>query len=142
MKKIIGLLVFVFLFSNMYAQKLTSDQIPTAIKNDLQTKFPSIQKIKWKKVESIYFAQFSQNGKGIDVTYQSDGIWIETLTEILTEELPTNIIFGIDYMFSNAHIKAAAKVEQSSKQTLYIIQLRHKSKRIEITLDSNGQQIS
>jgi len=45
-------------------------------------------------------------------------------------------------MYTDAHIKAAAKVEQSSKQTLYIIQLRHKSKKIELTLDSNGKATS
>lgn len=142
MKRIIGLIIFLLMVLNANAQKLTIEQVPSAIKNDLQIKFPAVEKIKWKKIESLYFAQFKENGMGIDVTYQSDGIWIETLTEIKMEELPTNIVLGINYMYTNAHIKAAAKVEQSSKQTLYIIQLRHKSKKIELTLDSNGKATS
>ena len=109
---------------------------------DFIVKFPNATKVKWRKIESLYFASFMQDGKGIDVTYQSTGEWVETLSEIAVKDLPTVVVTGVSNLFTGAIIKAAAKVEQSTKETLYIVQLRFKGMKAEMTLDAKGNQVS
>lgn len=83
-----------------------------------------------------------QNGNGFDVTYQARGSWVETMSEIETKDLPDLVVKGVHKLYTLAKIKAAAKVEDAGKKTLYIVTLRFKWRRLEMTLDVHGNQIS
>ena len=137
------LLLIGLISSGVHAQKrINSSKVAPIVMKDFIVKFPNASKVKWRKIESLYFASFMQNGKGIDVTYQSTGEWVETLSEIDINDLPAEVVTGVHNLFTAAVIKAAAKVEQSSKETLYIVQLRFKGRKAEMTLDSKGNQVS
>lgn len=129
--------------SGVHAQKrIKSSKVAPIVMKDFNVKFPNASKVKWRKIESLYFASFMQDGKGIDVTYKSTGEWLETLSEISIKDLPAEVATGVNNLFTNAIIKAVAKVEQSSKETLYIVQLRFKGRKAEMTLDAKGNQVS
>jgi len=128
--------------SGVNAQHIKSSKMPPIIIKDFNVRFPNVSKVKWRKIESLYFASFMLDGKGIDVTYQSTGEWVETLSEISINDLPTEVVTGVHNLFTAATIKAAAKVEQSTKEILYIVQLRFKGRKAEMTLDAKGNQVS
>jgi len=142
MKKIFLILIIGFIVPNIYAQNIKEDKVPSTIIKDFNTKYSSAQKVKWKKVEELYFAKFVIDGKGVDVTYESNGSWVETMTEISVNELPSEVITGANNIFTGAKVKAAAKVEQTTKEIIYILQLQNKNQKAEITLDSKGNQVS
>jgi hypothetical protein len=143
MRKILALFLMVALFtSGVNAQHIKSSKMPPIIIKDFNVRFPNVSKVKWRKIESLYFASFMLDGKGIDVTYQSTGEWVETLSEISINDLPTEVVTGVHNLFTAATIKAAAKVEQSTKEILYIVQLRFKGRKAEMTLDAKGNQVS
>ena len=141
MKKIFLLLLIAIVGTGLYAQKMNASKVPPIIIKDFIVRFPTVKNAKWKKVESLYFASFMEDSKGIDVTYESGGIWVETLSEIDLKDLPNEVLNGVKNLYTSAKIKAAAKVEQSTKETLYIVQLRFKGKKAEMTLDVKGNQV-
>lgn len=141
MKKNLPLLFFLsVIISCTQAQRIKADKVPSAITKDFQTKFPFAVKVKWKKAGSLYFAWFIQEGKGIDISYESDGTWIETLSEINVADLPEAVVTGAHNIISSATIKAAAKIEQPAKDTGYIVMLKFKGRNIRMTFDSKGIQ--
>jgi hypothetical protein len=142
MKKIILLLFILGVsISGLHAQKISEKKVPPIIKKDFIKKFPKPKKVKWKKIESLYFAQFSIGGKGIDITYESTGTWVETMTEIPVSDLPAEVVTGMNNIFTGAKIRTVAKIEQSSKEILYIIQLKYQGGKAEATFDKNGNQV-
>ena len=142
MKKIFILLLISFFITNINAQNIKADRVPDSIKKQFNLQFPDVKKVKWKRVEALFFAQFSINGKGVDVTYKLSGEWIETLTEISISEVPAEVVTGINNIFTGAKIIAAASINQSTKEILYVVQLKCKGKKTEMTLDAKGNQVS
>ena len=142
MKKIFLLLFIGFIIPNIHAQNIKADMVPSAVIKDFNTKFPDAQKVKWKRIEALFFARFKKNNKGIDVTYKSSGEWVETLTEISISEVPAEVVTGINNIFTGAEIVAAASVNQATKEILYVIQLKCKGKKTEMTFDAKGNQVS
>lgn len=88
----------------------------------------------------LYEAEVFVEKKVSFATFDTAGIWVETLTEIEISELPAEVTAGVTKLFSSAKIKAAAKIEQSTNMDLYIVQFRFKGKKGELTLDKTGVQ--
>jgi len=144
MKKILFLiLLFGITASPLMAQKrIRLSKVPPIIITNFTAKFAAVKKVKWRKEESLYFASFMQNDKGIDVTYQSTGDWVETVSEIDIKDLPEAVVKGVHNLFTLAKLKEAAKVEGADKKTLYIVELKFKGRKVEMTLDEQGNQVS
>ncbi len=139
MKKNALLLIFLFTIYGLQAQKIDISRVPSAITKDFNIKFPSVSKVKWERTETLFFARFMIYGKGVDVTYELDGNWVETMTEISLKDLPAEVITGISNIFDNtAKIKTAAKIETATNEILYVVRLRYNGKNKEVTLNEKG----
>ncbi|MFH0865018.1 MAG: hypothetical protein V1904_02400 [Bacteroidota bacterium] len=142
MKKIIYLLLitfFAFSFANAQ-KKISAAKVPQEVMKSYNIKFPSAKKVIWRKIDVLYEAQVFIDKKVSFATFEAGGSWIETLTEIKVSEIPSEVVEGVKKLYSSAIIKAAAIIEQSTNETLYIVQFRFKGKRGEVTLDKSGNQ--
>jgi len=68
---------------------LSRDQVPAAIKQAFQTKFPSAERPEWKiKSDQNYEAEFTLQGTEIAAKFDSTGKWLETESAIPPAKLP------------------------------------------------------
>ena len=142
MKRILILLFIIgFLSPSVFAQrKLKSSEVPQEVLKSFGTKYTAYKKVIWRKMDVLYEAEVFIGKKVSFVTFEANGNWVETLTEIKLAELPAEVVAGVKKLFSSAKLKAAAIIEQSTNVNLYIVQFRYKGKRGEVTLDSKGVQ--
>lgn len=143
MKKFICLLLIVcFSCSFTIAQKrINASKVPSVVMKNYNLKFTNVKKVIWRKIDRIYEAEVFI-GKNVSfATFDTSGNWVETLTEIKISEIPVEVVTGVKNLYSSAIIKAAAVIEQSTNETIYIVQFRFKGKRGEVTLDKSGKQI-
>jgi hypothetical protein len=141
MKQLISFLIIGFISTGLFAQKISSSQVPLSILKDFNSKFSTAKKVKWVKEEKNYEVEFILNGKGIDVTYDTIGNWVETLSEIALVELPATVIDSINRLFQNCTITSAARIDQISSEALYEAEIKFNGKRSVATFDSNGNQV-
>ncbi len=141
MKQLISFLLIGFLATGLFAQKISSSQVPSSILKDFSNKFTEAKKVKWVKEENNYEVEFTLNGKGKDVTYDTIGNWVETLSEIPLGELPPTVIDSIKRLFQNCTITGAARIDQISNAALYEAEIKFNGKKSIATFDSNGNQV-
>ena len=127
--------------TGLFAQKISSSQVPYLILKDFKSKFNNAKKVKWIKEEKNYEAEFKINGKAIDVTYDTIGNWVETLSEISLVDLPSNIVNAINKLFHDCKIISAARLDQNKNDALFEAEIRFKGKKSIATFDTNGNQI-
>ena len=78
MKKLLFVLVVVFVAETMIAQADTAVIVPQAVSSAFTTRFPTAQLKKWEQRQQGYIAVFRQNGQKLFAYYSADGSWIGT----------------------------------------------------------------
>ena len=138
--KIIIFAIFL-LATNLNAQKIDASQVPSSILKDFTSKYASAKRVKWVKEEKNFEVEFMLNGKGIDVTYDTIGNWVETLSEIPVSELPSIVVESVNKLFHNCRITGAARIDRYNKEALYESEIRFKGKKAVATFDTKGNQV-
>lgn len=68
---------------------VSTDQVPDAVKQALQLKFPNVKAAEWKiKPDKIYEAEFIREGSEITVMFDATGKWLETESAIDPAKIP------------------------------------------------------
>lgn len=119
--------------------RLKSSEVPQEVLKSFNSKYTEYKKVVWRKVGVLYEADIFHGKKLCFATYEANGTWVETLTEIKVSDIPAEVIAGVKSIYSSAIIKAGAKIEQASNENLYIVQFKFKGKRGEVTLDEKGK---
>lgn len=79
------LVITLFLALAAQAQVLTADQVPNAVKQTFQAKFPTVKLAEWKlKSDKNYEAEFTLKATEIAVKFDAVGKWLETLCGLLS----------------------------------------------------------
>jgi len=99
--------------------------VPEVVKNSFKQKFPNITNVKWEKEEkNEYEAEFKLDGKEMSSNFSADGKWLETETEISKEQVPSEVVSGLNKEFPKAKIKEAEKIEKADGSTWYEVEFR------------------
>jgi len=141
MKQLVLIIFIGFIITDLNAQKIDVSQVPSSILKDFTSKYSSARKVKWVIEEKNYEVEFMLNGKGIDVTYDTIGNWVETLSEIPISELPSIVVDAVNKLFHNCKITGAARIDQYNKDALYESEIRFKGKKAVATFDTKGNQV-
>ena len=93
MKKfLIVLLCAAFMSISVYAQKISTDKVPAVVASAFKTKFPNATKVNWElENANEYEAEFKLNGEEMSASYDKEGKWMETETEIKISALPAAV---------------------------------------------------
>ena len=129
----------IFICSPVFAQKLSEEQVPPAVKEKFQEKYKEV-KVKWNKGDEGNFeGEFKQNKKKITVVFNTDGKWVETRTEVDYQQLPSDIITFVFEKYKGYEMITTEKVERANGLTYHLELEDNKAKKLaEITFDKNG----
>ncbi len=119
MKKLVVIAV-VFTAINCKAQN-----VPASVKSAFQKSFPGITVKKWDKEDGGYEANFNKDGKTMSATFDANGNWQETETDIKVSELPSAVSNYIKANYKGARIKEAA-ITETAKGKMYEAEVKGK----------------
>ena len=128
MKQIFGLSILIITV-NCAAQN-----IPAPVKAAFEKSFPNTVVKKWDKEGSSYEANFSKDAKTMSATFDADGTWKETETDIRVAELPAPVLSYIKSNYKEAGIKEAAIIE-TPKGKMYEAEVKGK----DLLFDMDGK---
>ena len=82
----------VFIISVLFvAGIIKSTKVPWKIQSAFAKKYPAAQNVKWEVEEREYEVHFSKNDKKLACSFERNGTWLETETEIKKKQLPEAI---------------------------------------------------
>lgn len=118
MKKIICSLFFAFLAVGIVAAN--GIDVPTKVASTFKAKYPSAEDVVWDMANDHYIATFNLDGSDASSTFEKDGTWKETVTEISEDELPEEISKYLEDNYDDNNINSASKIETPSSTTFSI----------------------
>jgi Putative beta-lactamase-inhibitor-like, PepSY-like len=101
-----------------HAQKLTSANVPEAVKAAFVKDFPNIT-TKWEKEKTGYEASFKQNGNTMSALYDAMGNKTETEMDIKISTLPVTITDYVTQNYKGEKIKEAAIITKANGEVNY-----------------------
>jgi hypothetical protein len=138
MKKSMLLMVGMFVFASI-ALAITP---PIAVKKAFEAKFPGATSVKWDKENAHeYEASFTWNGNSYSANFNDGGAWLETEGSISFNQLPVKVQNGFNTKHEGAKVKAVAKIETSTGDTKYEVEVKQKMKTVEYFYNSEGVEI-
>lgn len=142
MKKLIPLVVAIFMMNNLFAQKIDEKSVPSEAVKTFQSKFTQATDVKWEKSDALYKAVFIQNDLKTKVCYTATGQWIKTEWEIPQVYAPKTISDYISANFPKFKIMGLSIVEED-KSTLpgkyYIAEISNKKEVKSLKFNMKGE---
>lgn len=124
------------------ATLLAQTKTTKEVENAFTAKFPKATNVKWDKENAHEFeASFLENGMKHSANFSDKGTWLETESEITFDKLPMKIQTAFNASHKVAKIKAVAKIETSTKETNYEIEVKKSLKTVEYLYNSEGKLI-
>ena len=111
MKKILILAVSALITTEINAQKMTVDKVPSAVKESLMKSYPNAKGAKWDKEDADYEASFKMDGKDMSILYDAKGMEKEVETDIKFSELP----MPVQVALKGKKVKEAAIIKKGGK---------------------------
>ncbi len=144
MKKIFVLLVVVAMMSiSAFAQKISADKVPEAVKSAFKAKFPTATKVNWGMENTTEFeAEFKLDGEELSANFDNTGKWLETETEIKVTDLPYEIKTALAKDFDGYQIKEASKIESAKEGTCYEAEIKKGGETFDVLYTAKGKMLS
>ncbi|HVX24851.1 MAG TPA: PepSY-like domain-containing protein [Parafilimonas sp.] len=102
-----------------------AQNVPATVKAAFQKSFPGITVKKWDKEDDGYEANFAKDGKTMSATFDANGNWKETETDIKVTELPAAVSNYVKANYKGASIKEAA-ITETVKGKMYEAEVKGK----------------
>jgi hypothetical protein len=138
MKKIFSLLLlYACMAAASYAQK---KNIPAAVTNAFNAKFPGAAEVKWEKENSKELeANFKWNNATVSANFGLDGSWVETETTINVNDLPVAVTSAINTKYPGAIFRLTEKIEKPGDKIFYeaVIKVNGRKKELELLPDGS-----
>lgn len=112
MKRTISMIaIAITITTGVFAQKMSSEKVPVAVKAAFTKEYAEATGVKWDKEKSDYEASFKMKGEDLSVLFSSEGKVIETEKGIAITELPTSVQKAL----KGKKIKEAAIITKNGK---------------------------
>ena len=131
-------LSFVLLFS--CSDRKSRIDPPQTILTNFETMFGKKTDIRWENpAQDIFQASFTRDGHPTSASFDGQGNWLKTETELLPSEVPAVIISTVAGAFHGRSITRALKIEESNKELIFRLFLK-KGRQVS-TVDLNTQGV-
>jgi hypothetical protein len=122
------------------AQAVTANQVPAAVKNAFQLKFPAVKVVEWKiKSDKNYEAEFTLNRTDIAAKFDSAGKWLETESAVPRSTIPAAVRDTIAKRFSGYKIVETQTVQRWDEQrVVYELHLENAKEVVKAQFDADG----
>ena len=129
-----------FISTATFAQKISADKIPASVQKAFQSKFPNVSGVKWEmENKNSYEGAFSQNKKKMTATFDKDGKWMETETEIESAKLPPAVLQTISKQFAGYTIKESVQTATPDMALAYEADLKKGKEILEVKFSVGGE---
>lgn len=143
MKNIILLVIAACSFTGLYAQKISGEKVPAAVLNTFKTKFPTAAGAKWEMENTTeYEVNFKSDGEDHSATFDKNGNWLETETEIEISSLPKVVSNAIGSLYNGYQVKEAEKLDTPDKGMLYEVELKKGNEILEVQVSADGKVLN
>ncbi|MFI5164269.1 MAG: PepSY-like domain-containing protein [Bacteroidia bacterium] len=112
----------------------SGDDAPAAVKTKFTSLYPGATKVKWKKEDANYEAEFEMNKTEMSCLFDATGNLLETETEIAVTALPKGVSDYVTKNYPGQKIKEASKIVDAKKVTTYEAEV----KEGDLIFDANG----
>lgn len=117
-----------------FAQKISEDKVPAAVKAKFKSLYPAAKEVKWEMEKADYEAGFEVGKTETSVVIDAQGNLKETETEIAVSALPKAATEYIAKNHAGANIAEAAKIVDASGKVTYEAEVNKK----DIVFDEKG----
>ncbi len=125
------------------AQKISSDKVPSEVREAFKKKFPSVVSTKWERESETEFeVSFKENKEEYSAKFEKTGKWLETEHEMENAQLPASVQNTLKSEFAGFQIKEAEEVETSDLGKIYELALKNKSESYEVKFSSDGKVLN
>ena len=143
-KAIIIIFSFLLGVTPLFAQTGTANggsagsDIPPRVQVNFNARYPeSAETAQWQHTEEGYQARFSQNGQKVESTFNRDGQWLRSRTEIREGDWPANLQKYVkenhpQYQYQQGYLY------ENEKGARYEVSLRSQNKDYVLNFDKNG----
>jgi hypothetical protein len=121
------------------AQTLKPSQVPPAIKQALQAKFPAVKSAEWKmKSDKNYEAEFTLNGVDTAVKFDAAGKWLETESTIPRSKVPQAVQDSVARHFSGYKVIETQTLQPFSGPLIYEIHVENAKEIAKAQFSADG----
>ncbi len=141
--KFIMLLSAAFMSISAYAQKISADKVPLEVTKAFKAKFPEAKDTDWE-MESTgeYEADFKLNRVEQSATFDQNGKWMETETEIKVSELPAAVQAALKNQFADFKTGEAGRNESVKNEKCYEVEIERGKESYEVLFNEKGEVLS
>ena len=120
------------------SETVTSDQVPTAVKDALAEKFPDAKVETWEYTAE-FEADITVDGVEIEITFDQHGEILQIEREMNPDDLPQAVKDALANDFPTATIEEAELVEiPSAKLEFFEVELDEDGEMVELHIQHNG----
>lgn len=115
---------------------------PANVQKAFALKFPQAANIEWGKENSREWeAEFIVDDVKVSANFSTEGVWMETETEIPVSEIPPNVLTALNTLYPNRELTNAFKIEGANSQTKYEIEIKTKNSKEEVEFFEDGTKV-
>ena len=116
------------------AQKTEEKDVPSVVKSEFASLYPSVKAEKWEREDGAYKACFKKDSRDMRVAISSTGTLIDTETKIESGDLPHNVIDYTNKNYSGKMIHKVCRVKDASGKETYVVKISDSK----LTFDMDG----
>src|ERR1039457_5078715 len=122
------------------AQVLTADQVPPAVKQTVQARFPTVKTVAWKlKSDKNYEAEFTLKGTEIAAKFDTAGKWLETESAITRSQVPKAVRTAAAAKFPGYQVIERQTVQRCNEEPLvYELHLENAKEVVKAWFSAEG----
>ena len=111
----------------VFAQKVKSADVPAAVKEALQKKYPSASAVTWEKEKGNFEANWGGASKeDHSVQFTPAGVFVEQVEAMPVAQLPAAVTAYVHAHYAGAKITEAGKVTDAEGHTKYEAEVKGK----------------
>lgn len=125
-------------FSFAQAQHLKEAEVPAAVKQGFEKKYPGIKAEKWEKEGADYEAQFDLNKVESSAVFSANGTFKELEQEVKLAELPKKAADYCTKQFTGYKISETARITEESGIVQYEAELSKGKEHFDALFNEQG----
>ncbi len=111
---------------------------PSSVLNNFNSKFPGATKVKWnQEEENEWEAEFKLNGNELSASFDNEGTWLETETDIKETDLPTVVKTKLTTNYWGYEMQEIEKIEKPGFSG-FEIAIEKGEEELEIQINPDG----
>jgi hypothetical protein len=137
------LLVAPCLCSVALAQVVETTQVPAAVRQAFQARFPAVKAVAWTMKSDNCEAEFTSNGAGVAVKFDPVGKWLETESAIPRSKVPSAVRDAVARRYRGHNVIETQTVQRWNEQrVIYEIHLENAREIVKAQFYADGAMLN